>query len=220
MYTGNTEICSFFITTYLLTCCITYSRNHICLALVLRHCVLQCSDTVDLASGRTPGLWLYVFSKVQIVCIWSSWCHCIPKPNHLLPHLIPDWFYLSGTGLPRLSWKKRLLNGCSSVAVLRHSFNRPAIKVRLAVPLLQVIYIFTHSLACTVLHWKNYGLVNNKRLLTTHCVLKSQLWISQSCIFGLKNYKRLFHWVYALFLENALCQGTVFIWRKSNAQKN
>jgi len=23
----------------------------------------------------------------------------------LLPHLNPDWFYLSGTGLPRLSWK-------------------------------------------------------------------------------------------------------------------
>ena len=22
------------------------------------------------------------------------------------PHLNPDWFYLSGTGLPRLSWKR------------------------------------------------------------------------------------------------------------------
>ena len=30
----------------------------------------------------------------------------IPKPRHLLPHLNPDWFYLSVTGLPRLSWKK------------------------------------------------------------------------------------------------------------------
>ena len=28
-----------------------------------------------------------------------------PKPRHLLPHLNPDWFYLSGTGLPRLYWK-------------------------------------------------------------------------------------------------------------------
>ena len=27
----------------------------------------------------------------------------IPKSRHLLPHLNPDWFYLSGTGLPRLS---------------------------------------------------------------------------------------------------------------------
>jgi len=30
----------------------------------------------------------------------------IPKPDHLLLHLNPDWFYLSGTGLPRLSWKE------------------------------------------------------------------------------------------------------------------
>ena len=28
----------------------------------------------------------------------------VPKPHHLLPQLNPDWFYLSGTGLPRLSW--------------------------------------------------------------------------------------------------------------------
>jgi len=49
----------------------------------------------------------------------------IPKPHHLLPHLNPDWFYLSGTSLPMLSWKRgrltavvllllQLLNGCSS----------------------------------------------------------------------------------------------------------
>jgi len=38
-----------------------------------------------------------------------------PKPHNLLRRLNPDWFYLPvGTGLPRLSWKKRLLNGCSS----------------------------------------------------------------------------------------------------------
>jgi len=30
----------------------------------------------------------------------------IPKPYHLLRHLNPDWLYLSGTGLPRLSWKR------------------------------------------------------------------------------------------------------------------
>ena len=40
------------------------------------------------------------------VCLWSSWCHCIPKPCHLLPHLNPDWFCLSGTGLPRSSWNR------------------------------------------------------------------------------------------------------------------
>jgi len=50
--------------------------------------------------------WLSVWSEVQIVCTWSSWRHCIPKPHRLLPHLNPNWFYLSGTGLPRLSWKR------------------------------------------------------------------------------------------------------------------
>ena len=35
----------------------------------------------------------------------SSWCRCIPKPHHLLPHLNPYWFYLSSTGIPRLSLK-------------------------------------------------------------------------------------------------------------------
>jgi len=28
--------------------------------------------------------------EVQIVCIWSSWCHCIPRPCHLLPRLNLD----------------------------------------------------------------------------------------------------------------------------------
>jgi len=44
-------------------------------------------------------VWLSVWSEVQVVCIWST---AIPKPHHLLPHLKPDWFYLSGTGLPWL----------------------------------------------------------------------------------------------------------------------
>jgi len=30
----------------------------------------------------------------------------ISKPHHLLPHFNPDWFYLSGTDLPRLSLKR------------------------------------------------------------------------------------------------------------------
>ena len=44
----------------------------------------------------------------------SSWCHGIPKPHNLLPHLNPDWFYLSGTGWPRLSWKR----GCEMGVVV------------------------------------------------------------------------------------------------------
>ena len=46
------------------------------------------------------------WSEVQTVCIWSSWCHCHPQTPSSLASFIPDWFYLSGTGLPRLSWKR------------------------------------------------------------------------------------------------------------------
>ena len=52
-------------------------------------------------------VWLSVWSEVQIVCIWSSWCHCISKRRRLLPHFNPDRFYLSGTGLSKLSCKNK-----------------------------------------------------------------------------------------------------------------
>jgi len=44
-----------------------------------------------------------------------------PKPQHLLPHLNPDWFYLSGTCLPRLSWERGHQTGVVVVAVLVRS---------------------------------------------------------------------------------------------------
>ena len=47
-------------------------------------------------------VWLSVWSEVQIGCIWSGWCHCFPKPHNALPHLNPDCFYISGTGLQLL----------------------------------------------------------------------------------------------------------------------
>ena len=55
---------------------------------------------------------LSVWSEVQIVCIWSSWCHCIPKPGHLLPHSNPDWFHISEYRLTQVVQEKRPLNGC------------------------------------------------------------------------------------------------------------
>jgi len=38
-----------------------------------------------------------------------------PQKPIISPHLYPDWFYLSGTGLPRLSWP---LNGVVVVVVV------------------------------------------------------------------------------------------------------
>jgi len=56
---------------------------------------------------------LSVWNEVQIVCIWSSRCHCILKPSYLLHHLNPDCFYLPGTGFSKVDLEKRPLNGCS-----------------------------------------------------------------------------------------------------------
>ena len=70
--------------------------------------------------------WLGVRKSIQPVRVnvMRCWCGClpgarcrlfaygpadataIPKPHHLLPHLNPDWFYLSATGLPWLSWRR------------------------------------------------------------------------------------------------------------------
>ena len=83
---------------------------------------LQCFDTVGWASGRASGLWklsdgvlawLSVWSEVQIVCIWSSWCHCIPSTIASLKSrlVLPLWYRLTQVVL-----KKRPLNGCSVVA--------------------------------------------------------------------------------------------------------
>ena len=46
-------------------------------------------------------------------CKWFACGPLMPLPfHHLLLHWNPEWFCLSGTGLPRLSWKKMPLNGC------------------------------------------------------------------------------------------------------------
>jgi len=115
----------------------SYSRQHValkpswlCSAFYSLVLCLQCFDTVGWASGRASGLyklsdevlvWLSVWSEVQIVCIWSSRCHCIPKPHHLLPHLNPDWFYLSGTDLQLVAWHsgRTSVSGRRTFPVLR-----------------------------------------------------------------------------------------------------
>ena len=55
---------------------------------------------------------LFVLNATDKLCLFyfSASCSCchttaIQKPHYLLPHSNPGRFYLSGTGLPRLSWK-------------------------------------------------------------------------------------------------------------------
>jgi len=44
--------------------------------------------------------WLSVCSEVQMICIWSSWCHCHP----IISCFITTPIHLAS--LPRLSWKR------------------------------------------------------------------------------------------------------------------
>jgi len=52
-------------------------------------------------------LWLSVWSEVQIFAYGPADATASQNPI-ISSHLNPDWFYLSGTGLPRLSWKEAI----------------------------------------------------------------------------------------------------------------
>ena len=42
----------------------------------------------------------------------------IPKPHHLLPHINPDWFYFSATGLPSCPGKEAVKKGVVLIVVV------------------------------------------------------------------------------------------------------
>jgi len=71
--------------------------------------VNMCFDTVGWASGRASGLCWYGYvseARCILFAYGSADATVSPKPHRVLPQLNPDWFYLSGTGLPRLFWKR------------------------------------------------------------------------------------------------------------------
>jgi len=51
----------------------------------------------------TGMVWLSVWSEARIICIWSSWCHCLPiiSCSSKIQNGLPFW-----CGFPRLSWKR------------------------------------------------------------------------------------------------------------------
>lgn len=80
---------------------------------VMFQCLLFCQCTAAVCGD----IWLYLH---MMSCLhgYLSVVGCrlfaygkpdtiaIPKPNYILPHKNPDWFYYSGTSLPRFSWKR------------------------------------------------------------------------------------------------------------------
>jgi len=52
-------------------------------------------------------VWLTVCgARCRLFACGPADATAITKPHHLLRHLNPDWFYRSGTGLLKLSWKR------------------------------------------------------------------------------------------------------------------
>ena len=89
---------------------------------------LQCFDTVGWVSEEHLTckklsdkllVWLSAWSMLQIVCIWSSWCHCHPKTPSSLDSfksrlVLTFWYWLT-----QVASEKRPLNGCSVAVVKR-----------------------------------------------------------------------------------------------------
>jgi len=49
--------------------------------------------------------WLSAWSEVQMICIWSSWCHCNPIISRFIKIQIGLTFPVPGYPC-RLSWKR------------------------------------------------------------------------------------------------------------------
>ena len=86
-----------------------------CLPSVLWHCWLGSRKgirPVKKLSGEVLA-WLSVWSMVQMICIWSSWCHCHPiiSCSSKIQNGLPFWCQLTQVVL-----EKRLLKGCSSLS--------------------------------------------------------------------------------------------------------
>ena len=81
---------------------------------VLWHCWLGGRKGIQPVKTGEVLAWLSVWSEVQMICIWSSWCHCYP---------IISCSSKIQNGLPfccRLSLEKRPLNRCSVVVVVQN----------------------------------------------------------------------------------------------------
>jgi len=86
----------------------------------LRICLIPCGRSVDqVGFCQLLSCWCGYLSgaRCRLFACGPTDATASPKPRHLLPHLNPNWFYLSGTGLPRLSWKTGRLTGVVVVVV-------------------------------------------------------------------------------------------------------
>ena len=73
--------------------------------LVLWHCMLGVRKSIRPVKIGVIRCWCGYLSgaRCRLFAYGPASATAVPKLNRLLPHLKSDWFYLSGTGLPRLA---------------------------------------------------------------------------------------------------------------------
>ena len=102
--------------------------------------------------------WLSVWSKAQMTCIWSGWCHCHPIISASEKSGI---VYPSGTGLPGLSWKK-----ADKRMVLFYT-GQPMLASSELVDFLEATFYYMHTLLTAT---NAFGLWKDDRS-SLHCVI-------------------------------------------------
>jgi len=90
----------------------------LCLHSVLWHCWLHVRKNMQPVKLSHKVLaWLSVWSKVHMICIWSSWCHCHTVISYFIRIQIGLTFLLPSA---QVVLEKRPLNGCLSVLYELH----------------------------------------------------------------------------------------------------
>jgi len=128
--------------------------------------------------------WLSVWSKVQMICMWSKWCHCHPIISCFVK---TQNGYLFRSGLPMLSWKKRLLNGCSVAVVV----------------LLSIFYQFLIDFCCILLYWPLFSII----LITAKLRIEAPVSITRLaflCYFIWKSSTSVCQYRHFIYFHNAL----------------
>jgi len=88
--------------------------------------IAKCAFSNSWASQKAFGLWkrewwdggLVVWNEVQLTCMWSIWCHCLPIISCFIK---TQNGLFSGTGLSRLSWKRSHQMRISAIVIVKFS---------------------------------------------------------------------------------------------------
>jgi len=86
----------------------SWAKLHSEVPSVLWHCWLCIRKSIQPVKNWVMRCWYGHLSgaRCRLFAYGPADATASQNPCHLLPHWNPDRFYLSGTGLPRLSWKR------------------------------------------------------------------------------------------------------------------